>query len=379
VADPNHRCKGLTGDLIALDGSKVSLKMTMTRMDSTRIGKNFGYMARTLKSRPEEEYEDAAKAVLEHHFDCHDYCREWCKRRLETGEQRKASKKYYRCKIRDSKLYELLQEKIARFITKDKLIEMAHGLDTNMNEAFNNICTWFAPKNKVFAGAYSLHNRIAFAVGINSLGVLEYFERLYRKLGIPITDNVRHYLQTKEDKRSKRLAKLKTKEAKKHKNKRKHDKLHENTAIAKKELHQRCGSYQKGMNLDDPYGEGSMKPPAKKKKGSRYCEWCAGKDHLTKRSQKCNAVAEAPKLYRIHDGSLLSGPPCTVADPDVQDDDPMVDPILDGAVHDDDDCEDFDHQPLVHMPGELGFDAVRFLAVDAEGDDDDVAIVGATI
>jgi hypothetical protein len=65
---------------------------------------------------------------------------------------------------------------------------MAHGLDTNMNEAFNNICTWFAPKDKVFAGAYTLHNRIAFAVSIDSLGVLEYFVRLYRKLGITMTE-----------------------------------------------------------------------------------------------------------------------------------------------------------------------------------------------
>jgi hypothetical protein len=49
-------------------------------------------------------------------------------------------------------------------------MEMGHTLDTNMNEAFNQICTWFAPKNKVFAGTGSLHNRIAMAVSINSLG-----------------------------------------------------------------------------------------------------------------------------------------------------------------------------------------------------------------
>ena len=61
VADPNHRRKGLTGELIKLDTAKSEAKMTMTRMDSTRIGKNFGYMARTLKDRPEEEFVDAAR------------------------------------------------------------------------------------------------------------------------------------------------------------------------------------------------------------------------------------------------------------------------------------------------------------------------------
>jgi hypothetical protein len=88
VADPNHCRKTLTGELLKLDKSKVDVRLTMTQMDSTRIGKNFAYMARTLKDRPVGEFVDAAKAVLEHHFDCHDYCGDWCKRKHETLEQR---------------------------------------------------------------------------------------------------------------------------------------------------------------------------------------------------------------------------------------------------------------------------------------------------
>ena len=74
VAEPNHHRKGLTGELIKLDKDKVHIKHTMTRMDSAQIGKNFAYMARTLKARPCEEFANAAKAVLEHHFDNHEYC-----------------------------------------------------------------------------------------------------------------------------------------------------------------------------------------------------------------------------------------------------------------------------------------------------------------
>jgi hypothetical protein len=51
VADPNHRRKGLSGELIKIDTANVSSKFTMTRMDTVRIAKNFGYMARTLKHR----------------------------------------------------------------------------------------------------------------------------------------------------------------------------------------------------------------------------------------------------------------------------------------------------------------------------------------
>jgi hypothetical protein len=46
----------------------------MTRMDSTRLGKNFAYMIRTLKKIPKDDQRDekflaAGKAVLEHHVD----------------------------------------------------------------------------------------------------------------------------------------------------------------------------------------------------------------------------------------------------------------------------------------------------------------------
>jgi hypothetical protein len=105
VADPNHHRKGLNGELIKLDTSRADIKMTMTRMDSTRIAKNFGYMACTLKERPETEFVAAGKACLEHHFDCHTYCGDWCKRKDQSPEQLTASVKYYRCKEKDAKLY----------------------------------------------------------------------------------------------------------------------------------------------------------------------------------------------------------------------------------------------------------------------------------
>jgi hypothetical protein len=70
----------------------------------------------------------------------------------------------------DAKLYGLLQEQtMDQFVSKEQLVEMANELDTNMKEAFNQIFTWFCPKNKVYAGSYLLNNRIAFAVRINSL------------------------------------------------------------------------------------------------------------------------------------------------------------------------------------------------------------------
>jgi hypothetical protein len=314
VADPNHRRKGLSGELIKLDTGRVDEKFTMTRMDTTRLAKNFGYMARTLKDREPTEYVEAASACLEHHFDNHQFCGDWCKRKNESDEGKKTSHKYYRCKVKDAKLYSVLSNKMERFCTQDRLEEMAHTLDTNMNEAFNQICTWFAPKNKVFAGSGSLHNRIALAVGVNSLGVESFFKRLFKALGIPLTPNVAYYLELKEKNRSKRLAKVKTKEAKKKKNKRKHDRLADDVKIAKMERLKRTGTYRRGMNLDEQLEDlldaAAEKPKAKKYKPSgKFCEYCGVKGHLTKRSQECTAKESVVKMFRKDDGALLSDNP----------------------------------------------------------------------
>jgi hypothetical protein len=182
-------------------------------------------------------------------------------------------------------LYCLLAKKVERFVTLDKLIEMAHGMDTNVNEAFNQVCTWFAPKNKVFAGSGSLHNRIAFAVGINSLGYNDSFTRLFTKLGIAMTTNVAHYLRLKENSRAKRIAKTRTKEAKLSKNQNKRNKLMADTRIAKTEFLKREGTYKSGMNVDDPYGEEATEEAAKKpaarsnnnRSASKFCEYCGKK------------------------------------------------------------------------------------------------------
>jgi hypothetical protein len=383
VADPNHRRKGLTGELIALDKSTADKKFTMTRMDSTRISKNFAYMARTLKDRPECEFVVAATAVLDHHFDIHDNCGDWCKRKQLTEAARKASPKYYRCKERDGKLYTVLQAKTERFITIDKLQEMAHGLDTNMNEAFNGICTWFAPKNKVYAGSGSLQNRLAFAVGVNSLGFVSFYKRIFDKMGMVMTPNVEHYLVNRESNRMKKLAKKRTAEAKKNKNKRKYDKLKEHTLKAKQEFHKRHGTYRKGMNMDDPYGEllngredADRKPPAKRiKKTGGHCEYCGKSDHLTKRSKKCTAPLDASKKYRREDGSSLLADAVDAVVPEAPEQADPATLLLAAAAAVDDD----DDAPATFFP-EDSDDSDDYLAfVDADtwsdSDDDEVVVV----
>jgi hypothetical protein len=214
-------------------------------------------------------------------------------------------------------------ERNARFVTMDKLEEIAHDMDTNMNEGFNNICTWFAPKNKVYAGTVSLPNRIALALCINSMGVMPFYTKLFHRLGITMTDNVDHYLRVKETQKMKQIERGKSKEGKKKRSQMKYDRLKQATVTAKMERHKRAGTYRKGMNMDDPYGEllngkdvDERKTAAKRKAPSAlglFCEWCGNNDHRTKRHKKCTAPPEAGKKYRKTDGTPLANAPAAPA------------------------------------------------------------------
>jgi hypothetical protein len=295
LADPNHRRKVFTGDLHKLLAAPVKERAGLTRMDVTRLGKNFGYMIKGLQRLDESAFEEAGKAVLEHHFDCHQHCGAWCPRKRLTATQRAASLRFYRCKVKDVLLYKVLQEKLSRFTTLDRLKEVAHGMDTQVNEGFNNTVSWFAPKNKVYCGSPSLANRVGIAIGINMLGLHEYFKRLFKSLGIVMTDNVTYFLQAKQKHRFNRLTKNKTSGAKKLRNKRKHDQLANDTALATVARRKKEGTYESGQNMkDDGDDEQQEQDDAANQRRQRtaavrnkVCPLCGKKGHSTARSSSC--------------------------------------------------------------------------------------------
>jgi hypothetical protein len=198
----------------------------------------------------------------------------------------------------DAVLYKVLYEKIERFITLERLLEeVSHGLDTQVNESFNQSASWFAPKNKVYCSSISLTNRLSVALGINSLGVSEYFQRLYVALGIVMTDDVQHYITVKDTKCLKRLEKVKTKEQKKLRLKRKFTALTNDEAKAQKERQTRAGTYKSGMNMADGAVDGytlddlkiaaSDNGPTTNTRKNLVCPHCGQKGHSTTRSTRC--------------------------------------------------------------------------------------------
>jgi hypothetical protein len=379
VADPNHRRKVFVGELIALDKAKVADKQTMTRMDSTRLGKNFSYMIRTLHKIPEgpdqdDKYIAAGKAVLEqHHFDNHEFCGIWCPRKRLTEEQRQASERYYRNKTTDAKLYKILSDKLSRFITVERLKEVAHGMDTQMNESFNNTASWFAPKNKVYCATSSLTNRISAAIALNNVGNEEYYRRLFIKLGIAMTNNVKHFLRSRETTRARRLEKAKTKEQKKERLKRKYAQLVSDTAIAKKERSKRDGTYKAGQNMqsdtgyaDEDVGGNNNESNKRPKRATPTCRSCGNKGHATSRSKKCLNYNKAPTTATI------------IADQQ----------SVNTALTDDDDfmeeeCDGYDAEPLQPDPEQIDteedIEALNAFLCSSSSVDADVGVIVANI
>ena len=102
--------------------------------------------------------------------------------------------------------------------------------------------------------------------------------RLFNKLGIEVTANVRHYLESKGMNRQKRVYKSRTKEHKKLVKKKYYDDLRKAEAHAHTSRAKRDGTYKPGQIMD---GEGDpddpLNPPPKKKKrttSDAVCKHC---------------------------------------------------------------------------------------------------------
>jgi hypothetical protein len=118
IADPNHRVKTVRNAIKTLQKAKVGNTAECLEVDTLCVSKNFEYFFRTLHTLPESEWESAAKAVINHHFDIHDDCGAFCVQKDKSIEDRAASGKFYRCQTKDAILYDALQEAIDDYLKK---------------------------------------------------------------------------------------------------------------------------------------------------------------------------------------------------------------------------------------------------------------------
>lgn len=215
LADPAHRKKTFRNKLYAKKGQSEKTKDNILHeVDIIRVVRNFAYMTRQLKDRPKEEWPGAGQAVVDHHFDMHNKCGDFCKRKKELAAGVNDEKKVYRTMERDKDLYELMSGILAEYITPAKLEEIGHGYHTNVNESFNNLVAWIAPKNKVYSGSISLLARISVALGQKLAGYEVFFRRVFQAIGMEMEPGVWHYLKWAGEEKLKHKEKSQTAEYK---------------------------------------------------------------------------------------------------------------------------------------------------------------------
>jgi len=281
LADPAHRKKTFKNKLYSIKGTSVRVNHGIQDGDILRLTLYYAYFIRQLKDKPEEEWVESGKALVDHHFDSHDFCGEWCKRKKETEEEKLQSKKQYRDKNRDHGLYSLLCGAIAPFISLPCLKEVGHGANTNVNESLNQTISWLAPKNRTYCGSMSLRNRVGMAVSVHLVGFDTFYNDLFRHLGLHVDPHLACSLsQTQRE----RLHQLQQKQSKVYKEKRRasyFEKMKQYFAKIEDDR-QKGTNYLPGVAFDD-----TNMVPVDETASIVRCKRCGGVGHKTANSKMC--------------------------------------------------------------------------------------------
>jgi hypothetical protein len=143
LADANHRVKTYAGPLFAL-GRLPEGVSEATSTDAERMKRNMGYAIHQNKKKDLDGMRKAMTAILEHHFNDHTFCGEWCRALFWKDDERVRQALKYRCKEKNSKLYEQLKIHHDKFVTDEWIRDLMHDYDTNKPESFNGFLTEFA-------------------------------------------------------------------------------------------------------------------------------------------------------------------------------------------------------------------------------------------
>ena len=170
MEDPTHRNKVVTGKFYQLATSQVSVSR-VTNPLACRLKKDWGYMVAQNKLRPLEEFVEASKLVVEHVFNNHCYCGDWCdaKKALAEGKSYIHPQGWLSWSVpEEQKIYRQLTEITEKYGSASYLIQSNHPFTTQTNEALNRSQSKLTPKDKVFHTTKAFEHRHAIS------GELEY-------------------------------------------------------------------------------------------------------------------------------------------------------------------------------------------------------------
>ena len=132
---------------------------------------------------------------------------------------------YYRCKVKDKKLYDEIMGVYSRFITPDMLMQLNHMWSTQKNEAMNTSVSSYAPKNKHYSGTDSLLTRVGIAGACQVIGYAAFWTKVYQAYLADIDPNLLSILSLRDEKKLKSNAHAGTKEGKSKRSRKNHEKI----------------------------------------------------------------------------------------------------------------------------------------------------------
>eukprot|EP00957_Ditylum_brightwellii_P102121 7784653-Ditylum_brightwellii.AAC.1 len=119
----------------------------------------------------------ASHAPIEHLFNNHYYCGQWCKRKREVAKLKEDEianstdndkNIIYRYRQRDVNLYKIMREAYVIFQTKEVLEQSHCPFDMQKNKGMNLTAARYAPKTRCYSTTMLLQIRISIAVGLQN-------------------------------------------------------------------------------------------------------------------------------------------------------------------------------------------------------------------
>jgi hypothetical protein len=200
LADLMHRirCFGKHAFGLAMAPASAS---SLTMVDACRLKRNFGCWLLSHHTKDFDTFQEKSKAAVEHHFNNHAHCDEWCNMKKADATEASKGDLKCRCKKENKKTCEDVSQILCRFTETEKLKECHHGHGSQKNESMNQHVTRHVPKDRTCCQSTSQTGRICIAVGVDSVGHEEHCHRVFEKMKTPLPDSTRTMLRKMKKKR----------------------------------------------------------------------------------------------------------------------------------------------------------------------------------
>ena len=280
-ADPTHRNKVVSSKFYDLAKAPVRTSR-LTNQIARRLKKDWGYMIAQCKHKPMDEFVVGAKAVLQHIYNNHEFCGEWCDAKKALTEKKPYSHPEGWLSRKDpeqEKMYHQVLAVTEKYGSHSYLEQSHHKFNTQTNEALNNGQVVLTPKSKVFHSSKAFHYRDAIVIGTHNWGFSKYWLRTFDCVGVRYTNLLADHLKRVQIKRESDKVRKKRPEVKR-------KRAHKQAATERKLLYEaRTTEYESGIGLDIGHTkEPEDKPPEKEKKA---CRACGQFTHKTRASRLC--------------------------------------------------------------------------------------------